>query len=247
MKNLIKYLLQKVLGFENYLFIFARYTVRRLHNSQHEKEFLYFLNMVPENGCVLDIGANIGVMTTAIAQKASKGQVISFEPMPDNVKILRKMVGHYKLGNVRVVETALGDEPGQLTMVLPIMNNLKMQGLSHVKEEGNTDEWNTGKEFTVPVQKLDDLKVLNDLERLDAIKIDVENYEYYVLKGGQRLLTRHMPFIYCELWKNEKRELCMSYLKSLGYEVKVMEDGRLVDFTTQDDETNFFFMKGGKR
>lgn len=244
MKNVIKYILQKLLGFDNYLFLFGIFTLRRLHNNHHEKEFLYFLDQIPVDGVALDIGANIGVMTTAIAQKASKGRVISFEPMPDNIKVLKKMVQYFKVKNVQLVETALGETPGKLTMVLPIMNKLKMQGLSHVKEEGNTDEWNTGQEFTVPVQKLDDIEVLQRLPKLDAIKIDVENYEYYVLKGGEQLLKRHMPIIYCELWKNEKRELCMNFLKGLGYSVRVMTDNGLVDFTTQVDETNFFFVAG---
>jgi FkbM family methyltransferase len=246
MKTIVKYLLQKLLGYDNYLFVFGIFTLRRLHNNHHEKEFLYFLNMIPAEGKVLDIGANIGVMTTAIAQKAQKGMVISFEPMPDNIRVLKKIVNHYKLKNVQVIETALGEQKGELTMVLPVMNKLKMQGLSHVKEEGNTDAWNKGVEFTVPVQKLDDIVTLTQLDRLDAIKIDVENYEYYVLKGGEQLLRRHMPFIYCELWKNEKRELCMNYLKGLGYEVKVMVNNQLTDFTTQEDETNFFFIAGKK-
>ncbi len=74
MKNAIKFLLQKLLGFKNYLFVFGVFTVRRLHNNHHEQEFLYFLNKVPQDGVVLDIGANIGVMTTALAQKASRGK-----------------------------------------------------------------------------------------------------------------------------------------------------------------------------
>lgn len=242
MKNIIKYILQKVLGFHGYLFLFAKFTVKRLHNNKHEKEFIHFLDMVPANGTVLDIGANIGVMTTVIAQKAHAGKVISFEPMPDNIKILKKMVDHFKLKNVQVIETALGDTPGKLTMVLPVMNSLKMQGLSHVKEENNTDDWNKGVEFTVPVQRLDDIDVLNRLEKIDAIKIDVENYEYFVFKGGEQLLKRHMPFIYCELWANEKRDMCINFLKSIGYSVKVLIDKQLVDFTNQVDETNFYFI-----
>ena len=242
MKNFIRYILQRILGFDNYLFLFGIVTLRRLHGNQHEKEFIYFLNMIPANGTVLDIGANIGVMSTAIAQRVKQGKVISFEPMPDNIKVLKKMLNYFKVKNVQLIETALGDKPGELTMVLPVMNKTKMQGLSHVKEEGNEDEWNKGVEFKVPVQKLDDMQVLRKLDRLDAIKIDVENYEYYVLKGGEQLLKKHMPFIYCELWKNDKRELVMNFLKGLGYSVKVMVGNQLVDFTTQEDEMNFFFI-----
>lgn len=242
MKTIVKYVLQKLLGFDNYLLLFAQFTLRRLYSNKHEEEFIYFLNMIPEDGTALDIGANIGVMTTAIARKVKHGKVISFEPMPDNIRVLKKMIQRYKLSNVSIQETALGDQPGSLTMVLPVMNNLKMQGLSHVKEEGNTDAWNQGREYTVPVQMLDNMQELTALNRLDAIKIDVENYEYYVLKGGEKLLSKHMPFIYCELWNNDKRRMVMDLLKGLGYEVKVYKDQQLIDFKDQVNETNFFFV-----
>lgn len=242
LKNLTRYILQKVLGYDNYLFTFARFTLKRLRNNKHEEEFIHFLGMIPKDGVVLDIGANIGVMTTAIAQTAPQGQVISFEPMPDNVNVIKKMVAHYKLPNVKLLEVALGDKPGELTMVLPILNKTKMQGLSHVKEEGNNDDWNKGTEFTVPVQVLDQMPELNALKRLDAIKIDVENYEYYVLKGGEQLLRKHLPIIYCELWKNEKRDMCIEMLTGIGYDVKIYENKKLIDFTGDRDATNFFFV-----
>ncbi|MBA3828339.1 MAG: FkbM family methyltransferase [Taibaiella sp.] len=243
LKTVFKLLLQNVLGFSNYLFLFAIYTVRRLANNQHEKEFNYFLNNIPENGTVLDIGANIGIMTTALARKVKTGQVFSFEPMPDNIKALKRIVGYFKVKNVKLFTNALGDKMGELTMVLPIMNKMKMQGLSHVKEEGDTSEWNNGREVTVPVKTLDSIPELIALKKIDAIKIDVENYEYYVLKGGEQLLRKHMPIIYCELWKNEKRQMCFEYLESLGYTTNVLIDDKLVPYKDQEDETNFFFNK----
>lgn len=241
-KTITKYILQKALGFDNYLYVFAIFTYRRLRSNKDEKEFIYFLSTIPENATVLDIGANIGVMTTALAKRATKGNVISFEPMPENINVLKKIIRHFKLSNVTLLETALGDKPGILTMVMPVMNKLKMQGLSHVKEEGSTDEWNSGDEFTVPVQKLDDIDLLKQQSKIDAIKIDVENYEYFVLKGGEQLLRKHMPVIYCELWDNDKRGVCMNYLKGLGYKAKIYSDGKLIDFTDQHNELNFFFV-----
>lgn len=240
-KTITKYILQKTLGFDNYLYVFALFTYRRLRSNKDEKEFVFFLSMIPENAVILDIGANIGVMTTALAKKATRGKIISFEPMPENIRVVKKMINRFQLGNVTLLETALGDKPGSLTMVMPVMNKLKMQGLSHVKEEGATDEWNTGEEFTVPVQMLDDIDLLKQQSKIDAIKIDVENYEYFVLKGGEQLLRKHMPVVYCELWNNDKRKLCMDYLKGLGYKAKIFENGKLVDFTNQHDELNFFF------
>ncbi|MFI5152535.1 MAG: FkbM family methyltransferase [Chitinophagales bacterium] len=239
-KNFVKLILQKLLGFDNYLFIFSIFTINRLQRNWHEKEFVQFMNMIPADGHVLDIGSNIGIMAVPLANRVKSGKVFSFEPMPQNIKALRRIVAHYRLKNIQIFEMALGEETGELKMIMPVINNVKMQGLSHVVDgEKNTED---GIYFSVPVQKLDNIEDLKAIPKIDAIKIDVENFEYYVLKGARELLGRHKPIIYCELWDNEKRKLTMDYLKNdFGYQAKVILDGCLIDYTDQPG-SNFLFV-----
>jgi hypothetical protein len=133
---------------------------------------------------------------------------------------------------------ALGDTPGELPMVMPIINNVKMQGLSHIQRSGHLD---TGSEITVKVEKLDNITELMTANKVSGIKIDVENFEYFALKGGEALLSKFKPIIYCELWKNEQRTQTIDYLKTLGYNAKVFDQGELVSFDKQDT-INFFFI-----
>src|SRR4051812_6552045 len=240
-KSSLKLFLQKILGFNNYLFLFSILTINRLRWNKHEKEFLFFNDMLPDDVIVMDIGANIGIMTVPLAKKLKRGKVYAFEPMPNNVKALKRIINYFRLGNVRIFHTALGENPGELSMVMPVLNNVKMQGLSHVLEEDSTDPINKGDVVSVPVKKLDDIEELKSADKIGAIKIDVENYEYYVLKGGQELLKKHKPIIYCELWDNEKRYMTLDFLKGLGYKVKIYDDGKLVDYTDQK-VINFFHM-----
>src|SRR5687768_7252535 len=240
-KNKLKLFLQQFLGINNYLFLFSILTIKRLKWNKHEEEFLYFNEMLPDNAIVMDIGANIGIMTVPIAMKVKNAQVYAFEPVPTNVKALKRIVNHYKLNNVKIFETALGEEAGELKMVMPVSDKVKMQGLSHVLEGDANDALNQGDIFSVPVRKLDDIEELKAAEKINAIKIDVENFEYYVLKGGEALLRKHKPIIYCELWDNEKRYMTLNYLKGLGYKVKVYQDEKLVDYTDQK-VINFFLM-----
>ena len=72
---------------DNYLFIFSIFTIWRLQLKFYNREFSYFLNMIPEDGQVLDLGSNIGFMTIPLAKKAFRGRVFSFEPIPQNIKI----------------------------------------------------------------------------------------------------------------------------------------------------------------
>lgn len=239
-KDIIRTICQKLIGYNNYLFLFSRFTIRRIQSGKHEEEFIFFMGLLPEAGTILDIGANIGIMTVSIARKFPKAQVFAFEPIPNNIEALEKVVKHYSLGNVTLFKTALGEQTGELKMILPVVNNSKMQGLSHVVEDdGSINE--KGMQYTVPVQKLDNIEALQTAANITGIKIDVENFEYYVLKGGEAMLRKHMPVIYCELWDNDRRKLCMDYLTGLGYSIHIFDGKGLVPFTGQP-VINFFFV-----
>ena len=238
-ENFVKRVLQKIFGFRNYLFLFSIFSINRLKWGRIESEFLEFMKLVPNEGVILDLGANIGIMTAHIASRRPNAKVYSFEPIVENLLTLRRIIRHYKLENVKVFDFALGDSNGELKMVMPVVGDVKMQGLSHVVQEGSND---AGNYYTVPVKRLDDIAELNEKDiKITAIKIDVENFEYFVLKGGKNLLTKHHPVIYSELWNNETRTNTIQMLSEIGYSVKVNEHGKLVAFNGQDAQ-NFIFV-----
>jgi FkbM family methyltransferase len=239
-ENFVKRLLQKVFGFRNYLFLFSIFSINRLRLGAIEKEFLEFMKLVPEEGTILDLGANIGIMTAHIASRRKKATVFSFEPIAENLFTLKRIIRHYKLANVKVFEFALGDTNGEIKMVMPVIEDVKMQGLSHVVHDG--EERDHGNFYTVPLKKLDDLPELNAPGiKITAIKIDVENFEYFVLKGGHNLLAKHHPVIYSELWNNQTRTDTIRMLSDLGYVVKINQDGKLVSYNGQEAQ-NFIFI-----
>lgn len=239
MKNGIKYVLQKSLGFQNYLYVFALFKIRTLKKDRKEKDFFHFINLLKDKeGAILDIGANIGIMSVHLAQKVPNDMIHAFEPIPDNASVLRKIVKRFKLNNVYLHELALGEHEGKVQMILPYNGKTKMQGLSHVKHE-SIDEWNEGQEFEVRMNTLDQLF---GEARIQGIKIDVENFEYYVLKGGKQMLEKNKPFIYAELWDNRNRELCFELLHSLSYLAYVIENNAVVPFDAKvHNKQNFIF------
>ncbi|MES2332697.1 MAG: FkbM family methyltransferase [Bacteroidota bacterium] len=244
-KDIIRTACQKLIGYKNYLFLFSLFTIRRIKSGSHEEEFIFFMGMTPAEGTILDIGANIGIMTASLARRFPKAKVYAFEPIPNNIEALEKVVKHFKLQNVTLFKTALGEEKGELKMILPVINNAKMQGLSHVVEDDAQGSTEKGMQYTVPVLKLDDIPELQNAPAITAIKIDVENFEYYVLKGGEAMLRKHMPLIYCELWDNDRRKLCMEYLTGLGYRIDIFDGKQLIPFTGQP-VINFFFIPKDK-
>ena len=92
-----------------------------------------------------------------------------------------------------------------------------MQGLSHVINEKEFDT-NQGDKFITPIHKLDSFEELQgDDVNITGIKMDVENYEYFVLEGGKEIIERNTPVIYTELWESENRNKCFELLKDIGY------------------------------
>lgn len=240
MKNSVKYILQKLLGLNTYLYVFALYKIKTLRSDKKENDFFTFLSLLKDGkGDVLDIGANLGIMTVHLANKLPNTTIHAFEPMPTNVSVLKRIIAKFKLKTTKIHEIALGDESGTAKMVLPVNGQTVMQGLSHIKHETIT-EWNEGKEVDVKLDKLDN--ILNG-QPVQAIKIDVENFEYFALKGANRIIESNKPIIYAELWDNENRSKCFEYLQSFSYSIFVGENNQIVPFDSSKHHTqNFIFI-----
>jgi FkbM family methyltransferase len=136
---------------------------------------------VKKNDIVVDIGANIGYYTLLMAKIGAF--VNSYEPAPDNFKILQKNVYQNNFSqNVTLHNTAVSNFIGTSKLYL---------------QEGHTgghqlgfDRFQTNNSIEVPVTKL-------DLNKIDFAKIDVEGSELNVLKGmkvlPEKLLIEFSP------------------------------------------------------
>jgi hypothetical protein len=131
MKFKVIYVLRKLFGLKTYLFLFALLTIKRLKLYPFGDDFPHFISLIPHEGTVLDIGANIGLNTTPIAQQRPGATVFCFEPIPLNISILERVIRYFKLTNTKIFKTALGETNGELKMIIPLVGNVLMTGLSH--------------------------------------------------------------------------------------------------------------------
>jgi len=203
------------------------------------------MQLFADGGTILDLGANIGVTTYHLSKKFPASNIISIEPLTLNMDTLKRVKKRFGVTNVTEDQVAAGDTPGQLEMVMPVIDNVPMHGLSHVVNDEVSD-LNTGLKYTVPVVVLDQFEPLQNLSKpVSAIKIDVENFEYHVLKGAEKLIVKHKPIIYCELWDNDNRKKCINFLNNLNYSAFILDKKELVPFEKANFEKhNFFFLPG---
>jgi FkbM family methyltransferase len=238
LKKVIQSLLQKILGYDRYLFWFAWFKSKTITNDTKEGDFVHFLSLVQSQHHVLDIGANIGIMTVNLARKAK--HVWAFEPITENITALKQIIKHHHLQNVTLFPIALGAQNDDVQMVLPVVQSVKMQGLAHVVHPDLID-FNEGITYTVKQRTLDSIEELQQVP-IAAIKLDVENFEYQVLLGAQKLITRCKPIIYCELWDNANRQKCFELLSEWGYQIYVIVNGKRVGFDASKHKTQNFLM-----
>jgi len=243
LKTRIKGWLQSVLGYERFLRAFAWFKVRTLRWDRREADFLHFLSRLPRDGTVIDVGANLGFLCVPLARRVAGGAVLAFEPLPDNRRTLAWMIRRFALSHVTVYPCAVGEGRGTVSMVLPMRGASREQGLGHVVDPTETPE--RGVCFDVPMRSLDEVvEAHHPGIRIAGIKIDVENFERFVLRGARRLLERDRPLVYLELWDGPNRRESFELARELGYDICVFDRRTLVWFDPlhHRDHGNFFFV-----
>ena len=93
MKKLIQSILQKTLGFERYLVLFAKFKIATFKSDKNEGDFFKFVDLMNRDANVLDIGSNIGITAVHLARKVKK--VYGYEPVPPNFKTLSTIINSY--------------------------------------------------------------------------------------------------------------------------------------------------------
>jgi FkbM family methyltransferase len=168
-------------------------------------------------GIALDIGANIGLQSIRMSQCAGcDGKVYAFEPLAHLQKKFNKNVELNNAGNVKLFPFALSDSESERDF--NINKNAWNQGTFSLRGQ------NTGTETQrVSIKAADEVAEIKALERLDLVKIDVEGFEYQVLKGLNQTLMKYKPRIIFEYnvnyWKSAGQHIteCFNFLHLLNY------------------------------
>jgi len=136
---------------------------------------------------VVDAGANIGYMTSIMANRVGpQGRVFSFEAHPEVATELKANVERWTAfpasRSVKVMALALSDHEGEVRFEVP-EDFATNRGLSRV---AGSESSPSSKTITVPCARLE--SVLENAGPIGVIKMDVEGHEEAVLKGASALM-----------------------------------------------------------
>lgn len=198
----------------------------------HINESLYLDKFLASDMCFVDIGANQGEFSLFASKKIKKGKIIAFEPVSVNHKKFQKNIELNAINNIELNKFGLSDKKGSL----PIYTS-SARGTGGINEGLSTlfasDEKKQFEE-TVDLYNFDDL-YLENLDRLDFVKIDIEGSELFALKGMRKSLEKFKPELLIEI-NNDcfteagyKVEDLIRFLSGLGYKPYYLFRGKLLE------------------
>jgi len=146
---------------------------------------------------IVDIGANIGFFTFYAHMKFPKSKIISVEANPNNFKILQKNINENKLSDcVRIFNNVISSSKGKQ----PFYLSTNPGWSSSYKKRGSE---NGEMIYLVPLS-LSKLFQLNNINRVDVLKIDIEGAEYDILLNDDFLDNYPIKELFVEVDKNPR-------------------------------------------
>jgi FkbM family methyltransferase len=188
---------------------------------------------------VVDVGAHIGYYSRLLSEMVgSQGQVLAFEPDPENFATLTSNLSPPRYSNVQAFNCALSDRDG----VLPLHRSLGNS--NHSLLAGYTESQETVEVETVT---LDAFLAARGIDRVDFIKIDVEGAEPLVLAGMTRTIT-HSPDLTMLVEYNPEALRCgdvppedmIRSLQDTGFCVQAILPGGTLGDVPETMSTNYF-------
>ncbi len=195
--------------------IFLSPTKRQMqrHQSTVKDENDFFkslsksLESIDGNICI-DIGANIGYWSLAFNKYLEREKIIfSLEPDKGNMSYLSH---NLKLEeNITLLQVGLGSKVEDISLGIP--EYTKKRGGEHAQNTGNisvyNEENNSSSRFTTVDLLLSG--VTQYKEKVFLIKIDVEGFEYEVIKGMEGCIKKDRPLTILEI--NPDTQLLSGY------------------------------------
>lgn len=141
---------------------------------------------------VLDVGAQVGVVSLYLATRWPGITVYAFEPMPENYALLRNNIQMNRLRNVKALNVAVTGDG----------RPVRINGNVGENAGGPQIYWPDVYSHPVDSVTLYGFIEKQQIDRVALLKLDCEGAEYEILGSGHLLLTYPIRRVRCEIHTN---------------------------------------------
>lgn len=218
-RSLSKGVVVEVNGFKMYLDLRDEGICRDLFLHRIREPFStdYLMNsgILTKGNIVLDIGANIGyyvLMESALV--GNSGKVYAVEPVLSNITILKRNIKLNECENVEIFRLAMGDENKKSRIYISSRCNCSAMRKDAVGGRIMREE-------NVKVVTVDSF--LKNRDTPDLIRMDVEGYEYNIMKGMKETLKKDVKIlmeVHGDLLTGRRTEEIFKTLKENGFKIQ---------------------------
>jgi FkbM family methyltransferase len=185
----------------------------------YEPEFVSALcKHVSRGDTCIDVGGNLGYYCMLMATLVgTQGRVFTFEPVSENLAVLKENISLNNLTNVELVNSALGARAGTMSLIRSEAGSVSatpsVRGYAVAGPQSTVD---------VQVTTLDAFLEHKNL-RPSVIKIDVEGAELEVLRGAVNTLRTARPAVLVEVhgWDDASSGEVKEFFSSLDYGISL--------------------------
>ncbi|MCO5230111.1 MAG: FkbM family methyltransferase [Chitinophagales bacterium] len=249
MEKLIKRILFKVLGFQNYIRLLYRglaflLDLGFLKNNQQYALHQFASKFIKPGDNVLDIGGNLGYYTRVFLKAVGQsGKVYVVEPVKPFFENIQHFLGNHR--NLTLWNYALGTESKSVQLSIPKGYGYLRTGLPRVvAPDGKENDKNDFFVFEAPM--IAGSVLFSDIAILDYLKMDIEGYEKFVIPEIKEFLRRTLPVIQIEI-QDDSKAIIEHTLFDLGYQALYFDDGVLTSKLPVNYIQDYFFIHPSKR
>ena len=173
------------------------------------------LSQLNDINCFFDVGANVGLYTWEVAKVCPKFKIISFEPDPENVELLKMTRDFSNLNNIKICPFALSTKSKKMSFQQDPLTSAT--GCISSDTKPWIEQYLNGYtiEITVQTKSIDEIIEENNIPTF--MKIDVEGHENEVLEGGAKTIKKYKPVMIIESFPPKQNKLIQT-LGNIGYE-----------------------------
>lgn len=185
----------------------------------------------------IDIGTNMGETLMSFSKLVGiHGNVHGFEPDTINHTRCTENLRLNDFKNITLNKLGLGNTAGEFRIKVDTPTN---RGGNRITDQNDKNS------EVIQIITLDQYVLDKNISKIDLIKIDVEGFEFNVLKGAENTISKYGPVLFIELddvnLKQQKAsaKMLVKFLADKGYKITNAEDDSSVTENNNFEECHY--------